>query len=159
MLDEYFACESPSREWLSLKGNHELDREDINAAYELSIPQGELDQLNRKHLKKHCPNIEVLDFNDPLVARYAKKDNLWVRKLRMELQSGIRKKMRHQLERKACDGMPVPQYLDPPSDPTPDQITVNTNRMGLAFTKTQLIPVNKRKSQRQSMSARTGFSG
>ena len=156
-LDEYFACESPSREWLSLKGNHELDREDINAAYELSIPQGELDQLNRKHLKKHCPNIEVLDFNDPLVARYARKDNLWVRKLRMELQSGIRKKMRHQPERQTCDGMSVPQYLDPPSDPTPDQITVNTNRMGLAFTKTQLIPVNKRNSQRQSMSARTGF--
>ena len=106
-----------------------MGRVDINAAHVLCIPQEELDQLKRRHLKKHCPNIEVPGFNDPLVARYGRTDNLWIRKRRIEPTSGLRKKARHQPETRmdAHDRMSVPQYLDQPTDPSHDQSTVNSS--------------------------------
>ena len=128
-LDVYFDCANPSCEWLSIKSNHNLGRVDINAAHVLRIPQEELNQLKRIHLKQHCPNIEVPGFSDPLVARYGRTDNLWIRKRRIELTSGTRKKTRHQPETRmdAHDRMSVPQYLDQPTDPSHDQSRVNSS--------------------------------
>ena len=91
------------------------------------------------------------------MARYASKDNLWVRKIRLDIHRKYAKKLCRQPEHQIYDGISVPQYLDPPSDPTPDQITVNTNLMGLTSTETQLISVNERNSHRHSMSARGVF--
>ena len=79
-LEAYFSRLDASGGYLSMKGNHNLDRDDVDVAKCAGIPQADLARLTRAQVKKYCKSIEVPAYNDPKMTKYSRNDNFWIRK-------------------------------------------------------------------------------
>ena len=74
-LEAYFSRLDASGGYLSMKGNHNLDRDEVDVAKCAGIPQADLARLTRAQVKKYCKSIEVPAYKDPKMTKYSSDDN------------------------------------------------------------------------------------